>query len=620
MSPPSDALPLPPIIKRPTSPSISNSALRSPVFAPDPPSPQPASSFTTPLLPSAQHYFSPQPQSSPSGMIAPTPGGILRNKGENPQALLAGRVSPGIDFQQQQHGLGGHRIASPDGSTSESGLSSSSVGFSASAESASTAPSSAVGSPPAPSKHILPTLLPAPVISPGERAQSPPSPHCHFAPLPKVDNDARPGTRRNSFASGGSNRVKPFRGQPERSDAMMSSGSAADMDLESPFSPTSPLSPTAQVQPDSSVSASALSQRLSTSLTFAAPPPTSSNSSPSRPMSRRSSSSRRSRSPSPPPGVARSSSRGVSRSHSPGLSRHASTDALSLHYIEAGAERDASTDRKAGAALSRTSSRAGSERDGNVGAPSGESRSLSVERSRSNSNSPFFLASAALGAAVAGGNKADEARDRDKEADLHRLQARAEGGNEDAQRAVSPALAAQAMRERSASQGAQEAELPVGLRPEGAKRKASNEEVVEIAPGEEGNDGGVGELEEVEEEPEEEEETEGASADEEENEGNEEEDEDEEEEEDGNEGVEDEQELEDEEEEEEEDEPPEERKTAKGAAVEVVRWHRPERDREDPAPVPGAQIPRPAAPPVPGAGTGGAVVAPPVALVEEVAH
>ncbi|GAA6001082.1 hypothetical protein JCM10207_007404 [Rhodosporidiobolus poonsookiae] len=592
-------LPLPPIIKREHSPS--NAALKSPQFA-SPPSPQPPTATSMPGT-----YFAPQPHHSPN------PSGILLNKGESATSPPSLAHSPALHsptaheqqhlHQQQQqqhinHGLGMLRVASPDGgsATSESGFSSDG-GFGAS--SASTAPSSAVGSPPAQGKPLLSTLLATPGPGAGDDrkgAQSPPSPHCHFAPLPKVDNDARPGTRRNSFA----NRVKPYRGQPERSDSLMSSLSV-DTDDDGHRSPPYP-SPGG----DSSIpTPSALSQRLSSSLTFAAPPASTSQS-PSRPASRRSSSSRRSRSPSPP-GLhgQRSTSRtghghgGIyphghgasSRSHSPNLSRHASTDALSLHYIEAGAERDGAEHRRgAGAILSRTSSRAGSERDGGVGAggavsPGGGGdeggapmhRRTSVDRSADRS---------ASGAGVG-------FVDRDKEADLHRLQEKAAHGNVDAERAVSPALKAQAARERSLSRGAAPSE-------EGEARQGRSE-VVQV-----GLDGGKDdELEEVEEEPEleeveEEEEGEGEGSAEEgsvEGENGTDEEEDEEEEEEGDER---ERSREDEDEEEEEDEMEdlahEARATSKGAAVEVVRWHRPERD--EPSPVPGAQIPRPVAPPV----------------------
>ncbi|GAA5890309.1 hypothetical protein JCM6882_008790 [Rhodosporidiobolus microsporus] len=656
MAPPTP--PPAPIIKRthspnPSSPAaVSNAALKSPQFV-DPPASSGAgggSGSTSPIQhAAATGYFSPQPSHTGTAPHSPNPSSILINRTESARSPDHLHLHGGAAHHHQQQlnapgvaqnaGLGVLRVASPDGSTSESGLSSASfLSGGGGGDGSSTAPSSAVGSPPATatpggtgfSKPLLSTLHvsdPDPAV---KRASSPPSPHCHFAPLPKVDNEARPGTRRNSFA----NRVKPFKGPPERSDSMMS---AANDDAVT-FSPS--LSPTfsSQQHGDPSIpTPSALSQRLSSSLTFAAPP-TAAHSrggdghhSPSRPTSRRSSSSRRSRSPSPPPhsGAARSSSRGPSvagggiyRSHSPNLSRHASTDALSLHYIEAGAERE-----RGGAALSRTSSRAGSERDGGAhssasSAAAGEEgaflrRGTSVERSRSSSNSPFFFAGSGSGGGGGDGGGGGM-KDKDKEADLHRLEKKAQEGNVDAERAVSPALralaakeAAQAARERSLSRGSASAaaegdagERPM-LPPPGLKRKASNEEVVTVGPGEEKDDEAGG-LEEVVEEEEEEEGAEGGTdeeggntatdeeEEEEEEEGTDEEVEEEEEEEEEQERSRD----EDDEEDEDEEEEMEERKTSKGAAV--VRWHRPERDEPSPAPPPSSApvSPRPAPPPV----------------------
>ncbi|GAA5877524.1 hypothetical protein JCM8547_000179 [Rhodosporidiobolus lusitaniae] len=644
-----DTLPLPPIIKRSTSPA-SPVPLKSPQFQ-SPPSPlTPSSHFTLPTggqgMAGGGAYFSPQPHS-------PNPSGILLNKGEgvlpkhSDTAALHGRISPGILHSptstttgEHTHGLGVLRVSSPDASTSESGLSS--------GEYPSTAPSSAVGSPP-PDKPSLSTLAPSGTTgSETARAQSPPSPHCHFAPLPKVDNDQRPGTRRSSFTS---NRVKPYRGQPERSDSMVSQASSAvDTEEDGHLSP-SLFPPQHHQYGDSSVpSASALSQRLSSSLTFAAPPASHSSHSPSRPTSRRSSSSRRSRSPSPPPGVSRSSSRGghyhgstavtslphahpASRSHSPNLSRHASTDALSLHYIEA--DRDS----RGGAALSRTSSKAGSERDGGLSRGGDEEGGLqfasssvgggafgrrlpSVERSRSNSNSPAFPSSSSLYHGPSGSSEIhtgrDGARDRDKEADLHRLEKKAAEGNVDAERAVSPALKALAgKRERSVSRG--EGELGKGRR--------EGEEVVMVAPGEEksAREEGGGELEEVQEEPEEEEEEDLREEE------DEEEDEEDEEDEDGS-AEEDEEEEEGEREEEneedgggtdeeEEEKAHEERKTSKGAAVEVVRWHRSERDEPTPTPSQATSPVPPVSPPPTAASTASSVkpTAPPIPSTETVA-
>ncbi|GJN88417.1 hypothetical protein Rhopal_001383-T1 [Rhodotorula paludigena] len=611
----SELPPLAPIIKRQDTGAVSNAALRSPVFADEPPSPQGAAGSVT--VHAASGYFSPQAST-------PSPSGILLNKGEGASASSAaapksgdasspglapptGQAHPELHSPTAHHPLpAAHaflRVASPDGSASESGFSSDGGGP------ASTAPSSA-GSPPAHAKPSLSTLLTGGATTPAaavavagdagddsalKRAASPPSPHCHFAPLPKVESD-RPGTRRNSFA----NRVKPYVPRPvERTDTA-GSAAVADDDDSHPQSPPGIYSPG-----DSSIpSASALSQRLSSSLTFAertrpsagAQHPSQqhlgSSSSPSRPTSRRSSSSRRSRSPSPPGGLRYRSPTGhghASRSHSPNLSRHASTDALSLHYIE-GEQRTAHS-------LSRTSSRAGSERGGGGpavewqiggGAPADErqgggagghgSRRASADRAGSHSLSR--AASASTAGTGAGTSASGAFVDRDKEADVHRLQDKAAHGNVDAERAVSPALAAQAKRERSGSRGADGAGGAEG-RPHVLKRKGSSEEVVEVRPGEEKDAQDGGELEEVAEEPEEEEEAENGDDDEDDDDDNERDDEDDDEDDDEEEDEEADRSRDQDDDDEDEEVPhDDERKTSKGAAVEVVRWHRPERDQE----------------------------------------
>ncbi|GAA5859010.1 hypothetical protein JCM1840_003710 [Sporobolomyces johnsonii] len=606
-APPGDAPPLQPIIKNPLAPpaNYGNSALRSPQFVHDPPSPQ------QPQLPpftSQTSYFgqahsgSPIPPASAGG--SPNPNGILLNKGEGsgaPPPSGAKRVtSRDRDGRQSPFGpaegaaVGLLRVSSPDGSTSESGFSSdggvttASAASSSAAFSSSTAPSSAVGSPINQPKPALGSLLTGDGDA-ARRKDSPPSPHCHFAPLPKVDTD-RPGTRKNSFA----NRVKPFipRPPPERSDSQSTTAfSRLGTDESSALETGGPLSPPFD-------HASALSQRLSSSLTFAQPPSFPSfpgGTSPSRPGSRRSSSSRRSRSPSPPGGsislVRGGSSRAQSRSHSPNLSRHASTDALSLHYIEADA------DGRGGASLSRTNSRAGSERDGGDGAGGPGAASFMAgagARRPGSTERRSTLPGPASGTGGVGGGGGGMLVDKDKEADVHRLQEKALHGNVDAERAVSPALQMLA-RGRSASAAAT---FAGGVAPgEGAtveppaiRRKPSNEEVVAVAPGEErSNLEKAEELEEVEEEEEEEDEgdAEEENDDEDEDEDHNEEDNEEDDEPDRS------RDEDDDNDEDEEEEAHEERKTSKGAAVEVVRWHRP-----DPVPAPSSSH-SPLPPPVP---------------------
>ncbi|GAA6048919.1 hypothetical protein JCM3770_007119 [Rhodotorula araucariae] len=613
-----DARALAPIIKRSTSPAqaaVGNSALKSPVFS-EPPSPNPQLAGQGAV----------QQQPVQSGYFGPLPSGILLNKGDTPAAAAVApsplprapsRDPSPFHVPEARPSAGLLRVASPDGSAASDG------GFSSDgAGPASTVPSS-VGSPLAHPKPTLSTLFTGastgtgtPALDGGDnqqqaprRASSPPSPHCHFAPLPKPDAD-RPGTRRNSFA----NRVKPYvppRVAPDRADSMIAPGVDDDDTLHSPLGG-------AYSPGDSSIpSASALSQRLSSSLTFAdtrAPssstPHALGSASPSRPTSRRSSSSRRSRSPSPPGGVrfrpsaaaavaaAAGAAAAASRSHSPNLSRHASTDALSLHYIEG----DAAAARERLAA-SRTSSRAGSERgvewqigaadEGPHAAGGLGSRRASADRGHSHSLSRAGSSGVGVGVGVGAGVGASAFVDKDKEADLHRLVEKAAHGNVDAERAVSPALAAQAKRERSSSRGASAGagEEAGGRATVVLKRKGDNEEVVEVGPGEEKADN-EGELEEVLEEEEEEDDADDDDDEEEEedDEGGDDDDDDTDGEDEGERG----RDQDEDEDDDEEEELHEERKTSKGAAVEVVRWHRPERDQErEQQPSPALRVPSP---------------------------
>ena len=217
------------------------------------------------------------------------------------------------------------------------------------------------------------------------------------------------------------------------------------------------------------------------------------------------------------------------RTQSPNLSRHASTDALSLHYIEQQRDyhhhhRDGATRSESGGRiLSRTSSRAGSERDPTEASASADrSRRSSTSRVRGAPSTSSSSSAAAVGAVPF--------VDRDKEADLHRLETKALAGNADAERCVSPALRAheeqqrllakqqQQQRERSASRGggpssAASAAVAHATGSDGGesksqvlKRTNSHEEVVQIRPpsGDGGEpERGDGELEEVLEEPEE---------------------------------------------------------------------------------------------------------------------
>lgn len=659
MATPQDRPALQPIIKRSHSPSqqaISNEALRSPTFVDEPPSPN---STVSPHAAAgvgghsphankphaAGSYFALQPTATSHAATA----GILLNRLDRD-----GHISPGTEATPIQATQSSTlRVASPDGSASESGMSDQGV---------STAPTSAAGSPPpahsfglaAGPKPTLSTLYmgPSHESTPGStratstpadpsqpssirRVSSPPSPHCHFAPLPRLDSE-RPVSRRNSTA----NRVKPFVPKapkaPEKADSILATPSASSGAfpwssgepvhivcseynevvvltgalLSAPDAARSdesglPSPPGNWPAGDSSIpSAQALSQRLSSSLTFADPASLSPNVSStgatgsatpgSRPTSRRSSSSRRSRSPSPhyfnqsrerlrnaSAGSAAATSGSEGRTHSPILSRHASTDALSLHYIEQ--QRDLEYHRvgtgrsesSSGRILSRTSSRAGSERDAG-----GEGGTISADRSRRSSTSRVRASSStsAIPTFV----------DRDKEADLHRLETKALAGNADAERCVSPALRAHeeqqrmlgVQRERSTSRGASAGGFAEIAEPKShvVKRTSSHEEIVQVKPpAETETDRGDGELEEVLEEPED---AEDAAAEEETGEGvshpddeddddegdDDDEDEDDDDDNDDDEGLEQSRDEDDEDDEEPEEE---DRKTSLGAAVEV---------------------------------------------------
>ncbi|GAA5941862.1 uncharacterized protein JCM15063_000802 [Sporobolomyces koalae] len=615
-SPPlSDASTLQPIIKRSLSPSsaVSNSALKSPQFSPTPASPSVhqvapgagnqssyfsqhhSGSIATPMALTGADRGSKEP-STTSG-ISPTPPpptpGILLNKHDS-TTIRERPNSPPVPHVVPEPLL---RVASP-AESADSGFSSDGV----------RSPPPALGSlvqTASPSGAGTKPALDSLVTTDIKRALSPPSPHCHFAPLPKPEE--RPQSRRSSIVSG---RVKPFVPRPpERSDTMSTTG---DEEAISPgeytpsllphgqqhsfYSPTSPSS--------TSEHFSALSQRLSSSLTFAAPTPRH-PASPSRPASRRSSSSRRSRSPSPPGLSLRGSDRGDrhsagSRTHSPNLSRRPSTDALSLHYIEAGAEGSGR-----GVNLSRQNSRAGSDRGSSASAAGGvfdEAFTLSgvpsgtgIRRPQSTERRSTFDPTTPMNKSLSNSSSTMMSLhngngmmmiDRDKEADLHRLIDKAQHGNVDAERAVSPALHAQAVkREREGSVG--------------RSRQGEREEVQVVELGRADDRADAEELEEVQEEEEE--------GIEEEEEDEDDGDEDEEDEEEGavpsypvglflpphmtdgfsyagNGDSEDEEpdrsrEEDDDDDDEEEEEPAEERKTSKGAAVEVVRWH-----RDDPAP------------------------------------
>ena len=250
---------LQPIIKRSHSPSqqaISNEALRSPTFIEEPPTSPNLANAAAAVATGGKHspqtakalaqssYFALQPPAT----AAPSPSaGILLNRLDR-----EGAASP--PAAEAPVGGGGTsaallRVASPDGSASESGASE--VGQ---PTAPSTAPTSAAGSPvPAhsvggvgtaqkpnlstlfmgePSTDAAPGKTPTTPVDPSQpgpvrRVSSPPSPHCHFAPLPRVDTE-RPLPRRESSTA---NRVKPFVPKVlpkglERTDSILATGSS----------------------------------------------------------------------------------------------------------------------------------------------------------------------------------------------------------------------------------------------------------------------------------------------------------------------------------------------------------------------------------------------------------
>ncbi|GAA6063926.1 hypothetical protein JCM10212_004785 [Sporobolomyces blumeae] len=704
---PPDAAPLQPIIKRSLSPSsaISNSALKSPQFSPpghpghSPTSPSPPPGYfgqvhatagggagatkdaplasSSSLAPTAQ-----TPGSAP--YVPPTPG-ILLNKNDSTQSTIRDRAhSPPVGVDPHWSAAGAPlslsteallRVASPEGghssTRSDSGFSSGGDNGGASSP---TPSSTLFGSPTlggpaaaaaaAASSATKPTLdsLVTSSTDPNaiKRATSPPSPHCHFAPLPKPEE--RPQSRRSSIVGG---RVKPYVPRPpERSDTMSTAAGGDDDALASGeytpgnLSPPVPGGPFFNTSTSSAEHFSALSQRLSSSLTFAAPSARH-PSSPSRPTSRRSSSSRRSRSPSPPgfSGFRSNSSAGASmvsegggrtvsssRTHSPNLSRRPSTDALSLHYIEAGAEGG-----RGGANLSRQSSKAGSERGGpaagtGVGGGDGDVLSMGsgIRRPRSTERRSTFeigpkastpivppASSSSVGSTTASSTQTPGSVsptststlktaagerpmiersggalgvgtglmmvDRDKEADLHRLVEKAQHGNLDAERAVSPALhSLHAQRERVESaereREQRERERDGGHRDLERSKQDKGDEVEVVAIGKGNDREEVEELEEVKEEDEED--VDDDDEDEDGNDDDEDEDGDGDDDDEGNEDDEPDRSREEDDDDDDEEEEMEERKTSKGAAVEVVRWH-----RDDPPPAPHASsVPTPSIP------------------------
>ncbi|KAK4058696.1 SCF ubiquitin ligase complex subunit cdc4 [Microbotryomycetes sp. JL221] len=146
------------------------------------------------------------------------------------------------------------------------------------------------------------------------------SPHCHFAPLPKVDQDHRPSTRRNSSVTS-SNRVKPFIAHSSAAPAVEPTDNySTQLDGEHLGRALRGLS----LQP---------SPRQSRSRGQGGSGHVSADRSSSPSPSRRGQSATTGERPSFNYPTSTGSGHS-SRTHSPAMSRRASTDAMSVHYIE----------------------------------------------------------------------------------------------------------------------------------------------------------------------------------------------------------------------------------------------------------------------------------------------
>lgn len=217
--------PLPSIIRRPTSPPA---ATLSPTFkeASPPSSTTTASSTTTsppssnnPLQPT-QGYFS--PLLSPAQPGTPVPSSILI-RSPQPQQDASFVTNTGTEA--------GRSSAPPSRTATPLQLNQVNDGLGIESDTTTSPQHHRTTSPPPPpvNNNNNVTELSPPVAAPATvesafnsmskaiyaadeigRPSRSPSPHCHFAPLPKVGDADRPGTRRNSLAQGSSNRVRPF--------------------------------------------------------------------------------------------------------------------------------------------------------------------------------------------------------------------------------------------------------------------------------------------------------------------------------------------------------------------------------------------------------------------------
>ncbi|KDE08030.1 hypothetical protein MVLG_01731 [Microbotryum lychnidis-dioicae p1A1 Lamole] len=343
------------------------------------------------------------------------------------------------------------------------------------------------------------------------------SPHCHFAPLPKVGDQDRPLARRNSSVQA-ANRVKPF--------------VSKDVATPSSDTPDEPFHLEMGEQLGSALRNLSLQGRNSPAL--------------GRRRASRSSSAPRSTSPSPSrrPGMSRGST-------SPAMSRQTSSDAINVHYIQGSKLPGSASPVSGGPSISAS-------RDRN------ESGSRERERERHESEREREL-------------QIEMARIKEREAWKEEREAAAKATGAASPVTAGPGTTTPLMEqgERALGLNLNPSKRPIFIEPTVAARvkpirKNSHEEVVEIEPGQEAN--ANDELEEVAEEDEEVAEDDDEEAHSDENDDDEDGDDDDEDD-DGGDGT---KEDEDEDEEDEEEHETEVRATARGAAVEVVHWHRPE--------------------------------------------
>ncbi|KAK4053116.1 SCF ubiquitin ligase complex subunit cdc4 [Microbotryomycetes sp. JL201] len=464
---------------------------------------------------------------SPSGTHTPT-GSILLNKtGSSPGSRTTSPppasstlLQTPIDASASHDAANSARTPSPILSTGSPSFTSPFGAPSTADASGTTSPSPHLAQSPGANTASSTFAGAVSAIDESQKSSKASSPHCHFAPLPKVDQDHRPSTRRNSSVSG-QNRVKPFVAHATNTTTVAADTNDAystrldgehlgralqGLSLQPSPRPGRSRHGSEQPSADRSSSPSPSRRNLYAADRQMAPPSTGSGHS--------------------------------SRNHSPAMSRRASTDAMSLHYIEgSGISKGIKEPHtQLPPRLIRRESSTSRERERQMF--ENRERELEFERQRMREH------------------KSEESRDR-----------QASGGGGGGVGLGSTSLS------RTASPIGQDAAPQVGTRkpmfvePSAEERtkppkRPTNEEIVEIEPGEENNK--QDELEEVAEEDEDDEDGNGNGTNEEEG--------DDDEDDDGDDND------EDNEDDAEEQEAAAERATSRGAAVEVVHWHKDEED------------------------------------------